>query len=299
MALVIRSCISTLKSGVAWMPIFISYNHSDSEFAETLAMNLVQAKHNIWIDKWELSAGDSLIDRIEEAIEGADALLVLLSKNSINSTWCRKELKSGLLRELEERSVIVIPILIDDCKVPLFLREKLYVDLRHGDDKQFKLLLDSLDKISNPAQSRTTGPNTHIDWAMCSVDNGDNHGVEWTFIEHGERIAFSIFCQVLFWPNKSWQHHFNRLPDDQARFVFASECMKNVLENETDLNVLITSAKPEIIKRGLRDLKSKKGVDLVIRAQRLGDDNGFDTLVQIDNYFKMAIHHTLSATRQN
>lgn len=281
------------------MPIFISYNNADREFAENLAVNLVQAKHNVWIDKWELSAGDSLIDKIEEAIEGADALLVLLSNNSINSEWCRKELKSGILRELEERSVIVIPILIDDCKIPLFLREKLYVDLRHADDEQFKLLLDSLDKISNPAQSRTTGPNTHIDWAMSSIDNGKDFGVEWTFIEHGENIAYSIFCQVQFWPKKTWRHIFNELPNDSSRFIFASECMKNVLANEGDLNALITSAAPVRTMRGLIDRKEKRGVDVLIRTQRLGDDIGFDTLVQIDNYFKLAIDHTLSATRQS
>lgn len=281
------------------MPIFISYNHTDRDFAETLAMNLVQAKHNVWIDKWELSAGDSLIEKIEEAIEGADALLVLLSENSINSEWCRKELKSGLLRELEEQSVVVIPILVDDCKIPLFIREKLYVDLRRGDDEQFKLLLDSLDKISNPAQSRTTGPDSHIDWAMSSVDNGRHFGVEWTFVEHGESLDYSIFCQVQFWPNSTWQHHFNKLPDDRARFIFASECMKNVLANEDDLDVLITSAMPVSLARGLRDPNNDKGIDLFIRTQRLGADIGFDTKVQIDNYFKMAIHHTLSATRQD
>ncbi len=279
------------------MPIFISYNQKDREFAETLAMNLVQAKHNIWIDKWELNAGDSLIDRIEEAIEGADALLVLLSKNSVNSSWCRKELKSGLIRELEERSVIVIPILIDDCKIPLFLKEKLYVDLRKPDDEQFKFLLDSLDKISNPTQSRSTGPKTHIDWAMSSIDDGKNFGVEWTFMEHGEGLAYSILCQVQFWPNIKWREFFNRLPDDNARFVFASECMQNILNKTDDLQVLITSSKPVVLKRGLKDSKSSRGVNVLIQTRRLGNDIGFDTLVQIDNYFNMAIQHTLSATR--
>ena len=92
------------------MPVFISYNKADRDFAESLALNLVQAKQNVWIDKWELNAGDSLISKIEEALGDANAILVLLSKNSVESEWCKKELRAGLIRELEEKSVLLIPI---------------------------------------------------------------------------------------------------------------------------------------------------------------------------------------------
>ena len=63
--------------------------------------------------------GHFLIERIESALGGADAILVLLSKNSIQSEWCKKELRSGLIRELEEKSVLVIPIVLDTCEIPL------------------------------------------------------------------------------------------------------------------------------------------------------------------------------------
>ena len=85
------------------MPVFISYSHQDNDFATQLAAQLVKQKAKVWIDKWELHVGDSLVDRIQEAIQGASALIVVLSRASINSEWCKKELSSGLLRELEER----------------------------------------------------------------------------------------------------------------------------------------------------------------------------------------------------
>jgi len=280
------------------MPIFISYNNADKLFAETLAMNLVQNKHRVWIDKWELSAGDSLIDRIEEAVEGADAILVLLSNNSIESAWCRKELKSGLIRELEERQVIVIPILLDDCEVPLFLRDKLYVDLRKGDNDQFRLLLDSLDKISNPTQSRSTGPRTHTDWAVSSFSLGPNIGVQWTFLEHGETLEYSIFCQVDFLPETNFQKSFRALPDDQARYEFASQLMREFLQDSDDLTVRITSSAPEIFTKRLSGNSADEAVQLRILTQRLGTDIGFDTLVHIGNYFQNAVNHTLSSMRQ-
>ncbi|EON79267.1 hypothetical protein ADIS_0272 [Lunatimonas lonarensis] len=34
------------------------------------------------------------------------------------------------MRELNEKKIVVIPILLDNCKVPLFLQEKVYADFR-------------------------------------------------------------------------------------------------------------------------------------------------------------------------
>ena len=50
------------------MPVFISYNHADKSVAENLALHLVKAKQSVWIDKWELSAGDSLVSKVEGAL---------------------------------------------------------------------------------------------------------------------------------------------------------------------------------------------------------------------------------------
>ena len=76
-----------------------------------------------------MSIGDSLIDKIQSAITGSSAVLVILSRYSVASEWCKKELNSALVRELAERKVLLLPCVVDDCDIPLFLREKLYADL--------------------------------------------------------------------------------------------------------------------------------------------------------------------------
>jgi hypothetical protein len=110
------------------MPIFISYSRADRGFVDRLANQLVEHRVSVWLDKWEIHVGDSLIAKIQEGITGASGLLIVLSKNSVKSEWCKKELNSALIRELEEKRVVVLPILIEDCEIPLFLREKLYAD---------------------------------------------------------------------------------------------------------------------------------------------------------------------------
>src|ERR1700704_1571000 len=112
------------------MPIFISYSHADKSFVDKLAVHLVKHDAHVWVDRWELSVGDSILGRVQDAIQDSSALLIVLSKASVASEWCKKELNAGLMRELDEKRVLVLPCIIDDCTIPLFLREKLYADFR-------------------------------------------------------------------------------------------------------------------------------------------------------------------------
>ena len=79
------------------MPIFISYSRGDRRFVDRLVMNLVAARHIVWMDRWELGVGDSLTQRIQDALTGSDAILVILSKQSVASEWCKRELTAGLV----------------------------------------------------------------------------------------------------------------------------------------------------------------------------------------------------------
>src|SRR6266849_3850548 len=98
---------NSISKGSSSMPIFISYSHADRVFINKLAAHLVKHNAHVWIDSWELNVGDSLIQRIQQAIQESSALLVVLSKASVKSEWCKKELSAGLVRELEEKSSLL------------------------------------------------------------------------------------------------------------------------------------------------------------------------------------------------
>lgn len=74
---------------------------------------------------------------------------MILSKKSVESAWCKKELNSGLVRELEEKRVIVLPVVINDCEIPLFLREKLYADFRTDYNEGFNAILEAVAGVTN------------------------------------------------------------------------------------------------------------------------------------------------------
>lgn len=111
--------------------VFISYNHGDAAPARKLALQLSQESDvGVCIDEWEMDVGDSLLDRIEAAIDQSSFLVVLLSANSIGSKWVRTELKYAYQKEEELGRTFILPVLLDDCKLPIFVVDRLYIDLR-------------------------------------------------------------------------------------------------------------------------------------------------------------------------
>lgn len=71
------------------MSVFISYSHNDKDFIETLCENLVLHKARVWIDTWELSVGDSILTKVQDAITSSGALIIVLSNSSVKSE-CKK-----------------------------------------------------------------------------------------------------------------------------------------------------------------------------------------------------------------
>jgi tetratricopeptide (TPR) repeat protein len=121
--------------------VFISYSSHDRSFAEKLAKDLSGMGVGVWFDQWEMGVGDSLIEKISEGIENNDFLAIILSPFSIESSWVNKELRTALCREIEQKSVFVLPILYQDCKIPMFLKEKIYADFRVDYENGLKKIL--------------------------------------------------------------------------------------------------------------------------------------------------------------
>ncbi len=110
--------------------IFISHASPDRRFALRLAASLQELGHTIWIDAREITVGASIVERVEEAVERADYLVVVLSKQSALSIWCQKEWQAKYWDEVVNRQTHILPVLLEDCLIPLFLRPKRYADFR-------------------------------------------------------------------------------------------------------------------------------------------------------------------------
>jgi len=124
--------------------VFLSYAAADKPTALRIGDALRRAGLHVWFDAWELAVGDSIAHRIEEALVSSDLLVVLLSPRSVNSQWVEKELSSAQARELKDRAITVIPVLIEDCRIPPLLADRKYLDLRFDFDAGVQRLASQL-----------------------------------------------------------------------------------------------------------------------------------------------------------
>jgi hypothetical protein len=124
--------------------VFVSYAQADKHIARQVAETLKNAGLRVWIDEWELAAGDSIAARIEEAVASSDILLVLLSPRSVESRWVQSELNAALSRELRDRAITVVPALIEDCVIPPLLADRQFLDLRTDWSHALRRLVDQI-----------------------------------------------------------------------------------------------------------------------------------------------------------
>jgi hypothetical protein len=109
----------------------LSHNWNDKEFVRRLYIDLINKGIKAWFDEAEMNPGDSLIEKIQQAIDEMDYLAVCLSPNSVTSQWVLEEVKQALFYQITKKRIKVLPILIKNCEIPGFLREKIYLDFRN------------------------------------------------------------------------------------------------------------------------------------------------------------------------
>jgi hypothetical protein len=126
--------------------IFLSHSHSDKAFARRLAYDLKAKGVRMWLDEAEMKVGQSLLLKITSSIESMDYVGAILSPNSIQSPWAKHELVMAMNSEISNSKVRVLPIYYQPCEIPLFLKDKLYVEFTNPDNyrRSLKILLDTL-----------------------------------------------------------------------------------------------------------------------------------------------------------
>ena len=80
---------------------------------QRLSNDLQELGVKCWFGPESLKMGDNFMDAIGRAIESYDKVLLLLSKDSVNSDWVQSEVEMVMERERSEKKTILIPIMLD------------------------------------------------------------------------------------------------------------------------------------------------------------------------------------------
>lgn len=136
--------MNDMKSGIK---LFLSHNSADKPFVRRVADDLESQGLNVWLDERKMKAGDSITDGIAEGMSSYDAFLIFLSQRSVNAPWVKEELRIALNKRIRTLGKLkIIPILLEDCEIPLFLEDYIHVDFSNSGNYQdsFNFLCDSI-----------------------------------------------------------------------------------------------------------------------------------------------------------
>lgn len=111
------------------MKVFISHSSKDKKFVRTLKDCLIENSIETWLDEDQLDLGDSLINKLEKALDTSSHLVIILSPASIESDWVKYELKKAIENQRTGLIQKIIPIKYRECKIPEELNNLLYADL--------------------------------------------------------------------------------------------------------------------------------------------------------------------------
>jgi len=105
--------------------VFISYSWVDREVADDISRALSGLPLDLWIDHKRVAPGDSFVSALNDALEDATYVIVLLSHSALKSQWVSREWMAAMA----SKSIIVLPVRVDSCDLPALLRDILHVDL--------------------------------------------------------------------------------------------------------------------------------------------------------------------------
>ena len=132
--------------------VFISYAAEDAAAAQRLYTDLSSAGLSPWIDRKNLLAGENWKTAIRKAIKESRFFIQLLSSKTVEIRGPSVEnmrYALDIMKEYPESYIYLIPVRLDDCEIPLDLKDINYTDLFPDWDTGLNLILKAMNVSSS------------------------------------------------------------------------------------------------------------------------------------------------------
>ena len=207
----------------------------------------------------------------------------------MESEWCKKELAGGLIRELDEKRVVVLPLLLEDCAMPMFLRDKKYADFRTDFDSGLRDVLESIARVTSESLARVESPEWHVDWSIdWGFPDGGLFFMLLTAVEQAVGAPYSVLTQIQVDANETASARYlamqqNGLDWAERAIIIDFLCQAVLRQN---VRILLEDQKPKTRAMVVADSKSPAVLEVNIVSRRLGMDTGRDILIDIGGQLK-------------
>ncbi|HEY0603880.1 MAG TPA: COR domain-containing protein, partial [Herpetosiphonaceae bacterium] len=138
--------------------VFYSYSHKDEQLRNDLETHLKLLHRQGLIESWkdrQIEAGEEWKDKIDENLERADIILLLISSDFIASDYCYEKEMGRALEKHENREARVIPIILRDvswssapfAKLQALPKDGKAVDLWSNKDTAWRNVSEGIQRV--------------------------------------------------------------------------------------------------------------------------------------------------------
>lgn len=131
--------------------IFISYSHTDSEYAHALAEQLQSMGFSVWIDD-RIDYGSQWPREIQKHLDSCDAFILIMSPRSFASEWVLSELQRA-----KRKAKPVFPLLLEGDETWLSVESTQYYDVRNRNVPDTEFYSDLKQAVSARISSQPQG----------------------------------------------------------------------------------------------------------------------------------------------
>ncbi|TGL45675.1 toll/interleukin-1 receptor domain-containing protein [Leptospira meyeri] len=278
--------------------VFLSHNSIDKPFVRTLAERLSNDGILVWLDEAEINIGDSLIERISSGIEEMDFVAAIISQNSITSPWVQKEISLAMNKEIKGKKVAVLPILIDNSKLPASIADKLYADFTDPTkfDDSYQNLIRAIknhrlkNKPAEPKEAKTDKPIQKTileEFNDITIVGADKQRTQ---ISRPGTKLYNVYLELSEQPPRKWIELFNSERDFPRHSMWRNarindkyiiiECPLNELEQYHLKDLKEDVMKSNSKYRGIlfQEMQSAARLAQEIKKQKEEKDNYLDNL---------------------
>ena len=137
--------------------VFISHSHRSNDVARDIADTLRGAGLTIWLDDERLGAGDDVRRLVEQALDDANAFVLLVDDQP--SQWTHYEWSAIAQRLWKDPGTHVVPVLIGNAEPPGYLRDiqAVRLDPATGGGAGFEKILEHLNSKGTLSLSTPEG----------------------------------------------------------------------------------------------------------------------------------------------
>ena len=99
----------------------------------------------VWFDEYNIAVGQSITEKVQEGIDQSEKVIFWVTKNFLESAWCKTEMNAFIKKMIEENNLIFL-VLDDDIEIkelPLFLRDIKFIRREHRSVYELAELLTS------------------------------------------------------------------------------------------------------------------------------------------------------------